>query len=67
MGMHPNTQGRVWCRVEHQALWMYSCHINHIIYGHFRPFLGRHASDVPRLKRIILFVDVTSFAHALVT
>ena len=51
----------MWRRVEHPALWVYRCGINHIIYGCFRPFLGRHVSDMPCRKCIILFVDVTSF------
>ena len=40
---------------------MYLCHINHVIYGHFRPFLGRNALDTPCLKQVMLFVNVTSF------
>ena len=30
------------------------------IYGHFRQFLGGHASDVTHSKHIILFADVKS-------
>ena len=39
-------------------------HVNHINYGHFLSILKRHASDVPHLKHIILFVDVTPFNDA---
>ena len=38
--------------------------INHDIYGCFRPFFRRHASDTLHLKRIILLVNVTSFDNA---
>ena len=39
-------------------------HINHSIYGSFRLFLRRHASDAPHLKCVILFVNITSFSDA---
>ena len=38
--------------------------INHINYSHFGVFLRRHTLDAPRLKHIILFVDVMSFNDA---
>ena len=41
--------------------------INHINYGHFGVFSRRHALDVLRLKRIILFVDVTLFNDAMMS
>ena len=47
--------------MEHPALWVYCCHINHVIYSHFRPILGRHSLDTLRLKSVILFVNVASF------
>ena len=39
-------------------------HINHVNYSHFGLFLRRHASDMPCLKHVILFVDVASFNDA---
>ena len=38
--------------------------INHVNYSHFGVFLRRRASDMPCLKRVILFVDITSFNDA---
>ena len=64
MGMHPNTQGRVWHSEEHPALWVYHCCIIHIIYGHFRQFLGRCALDAVHSEHIILFVDIMPFNDA---
>ena len=62
--MCPNMREQVWHRVEHLALWVYHCCINHINYSHFRQFLGRRTSDVAHSKCVILFVNVTSFSNA---
>ena len=41
------------------------CHVNYIKLQPFWVFSRRHASDAPRLKRIISFVDVRSFNDAM--
>ena len=53
--------------MEHPALWVCRCHIGHIIYGCFGPFLGAHALDMLCLRHIILFVNVTSFDDAVMS
>ena len=51
----------MWHRTEHPGALGVPYRINHINYSHFRLFLRRRGSDTLCLKRIILFVDVTSF------
>ena len=41
--------------------------INYINYGHFGVLSRRHASDVLCLKRIISFINVTSFNDAMMS
>ena len=65
--MHSNMQGRVWHSMKHLVLWVYCCHITHIIYSHFRKSLGRHASDMAHSKHVILFVNITSFNDAVMS
>ena len=64
MGMCPNMWGRVWHHTEHPSTLGVPYYICHIKYDCFRLFLRRCASDMPCLKRVILFVDVTSFSNA---
>ena len=40
-------------------------HVNYINYSHMGVFYRRCASDTPRLKHVILFVDVMSFNDAM--
>ena len=42
-------------------------HINHINYGRFGVFSRRHTSDMPCLRCVILFVNVTSFNNAMMS
>ena len=41
--------------------------INQVNYGHFGVVLRRRALDMPCLKRVILFVNVTSFNNAVMS
>ena len=54
----------MWRGAEHPCALGVPYRINHVNYGRFRLFLRRHTSDMPRLKRIILFLNVMSFNDA---
>ena len=57
----------MWHHVEHPGVLGVPYHIHHINYICFRLFLRRRASDALHLKRIILFVNVTSFDDAVMS
>ena len=60
MGTCPNMWGRVWHCAENLAPWVYCCHITLVFLWPLKAILGGHASDVARLKYIILFAYVMS-------
>ena len=57
----------MWHCVEHPSTLGVPYHINHINYGHFSLSLRRHTSDMPCLKRVILFANITSFNDAVMS
>ena len=57
----------MWRRAEHPGALSVPYRIYHVNYGHFRQFLRRCALDMPCLKHVILFVDITSFDDAVMS